>query len=201
MTHSKPKQSKSEEHTIRTSFGLNTGLTVIELVVGTLIGSVALMADGFKNLTDSLLLIVAMIADNLCGRNKRDAKIIRKRATELNIVIIFFVAVDIIYEALLRISKPSVTHGVVVIGIAVVAILINLGAASIIRSRKQTATRTAYFGLLSSAGSGLCVLISGALNYFYGIQWVDGIAGLLIGIILLSIDIKLVKNITAEAKI
>jgi cation diffusion facilitator family transporter len=192
-------KGKTRKNNTYVSLVLNTGLTCLELATGIIIGSAALVADGLKNLTDSLLLLVALAAEKMCQKDKHNAQRIRDIAGWFNITILLFITAEIFYESMLSLRRPNHIHGAVVIAVAISAIAINVIAAVLIRRQQQSADRVAFFGLLSSALSGGCVLVSGILHVLYGIHWVDGVAGLTIAGILLVIDIKLLKTMTSPS--
>ena len=109
---------------------LNTGFTAFELIVGTITGSLALIADGTHNLTDSLTLAIAAIAERISKRGPNEkqsygygrAKII---ASLLNAGILVAVAAFIAYEAIDRLGETNEVPGLIVAAVAAVGIGIN----------------------------------------------------------------------------
>ncbi|MEO7617522.1 MAG: cation diffusion facilitator family transporter [Candidatus Saccharibacteria bacterium] len=182
------------------SLVLNTLLTIIELVAGTATGSLSLIADGSRNLTDSILLSVSYIAERL-SRRKADSlrtwgygriKII---ASLFNTGIITAVAVGIGYEAITTFGQPKNLQGLTVVAVATLSILVNGGAALLLRKQRgDINVRTAYTGLLYGAISAAGVLVAGLLITVFGWYWIDNVTGVGIAIVLLYSTIALARD-------
>ena len=59
---------KNKNNAVLLSLTLNTLLTIVEILVGVISGSLSLLADGSRNLTDSIMLSVSYIAERLSKR-------------------------------------------------------------------------------------------------------------------------------------
>ncbi len=182
------------------SLVLNTALTVIELVAGTITGSLSLLADGSRNLTDSILLTVSFIAERL-SRRKPDSQRtwgygrIKIIASLFNIGIITAVAAGIGYEAVTTIGQPKDIQGFIVVLVATLSMLVNGGAAFLLRKQRGDINiRTAYTGLLYGAISAAGVLIAGLLIAALKWYWVDNVTGVAIAIILLYSTFELARD-------
>ena len=123
MTH-------SQDSSIKLGLVLNTGFTIFEMAVGVTTGSLALIADATHNLTDSLTLGIALIAERIGRRHADDkrsygygrAKII---ASLLNAGILVAIASFIGLEAIQRLEEPKEVPGLTVAAVAAIGIVIN----------------------------------------------------------------------------
>ncbi len=165
-------------------FGINTLLTVVELAVGALTGSAAILADGAQNLTDSLVITVAYICERIAGqpdKTRQSALRIYRRAAGLNASILMILAVLISALAISRTLHPQVLNTSTIIVVGVLSIVINFWAAGMLFATRRDVTVAApYIGLLFSGLSGAGVLLSGVIAREFGVHQVDGIFGLVI---------------------
>ncbi len=197
----------SAEHTHETSGStfklgliLNTGFTVVEFTAGILTGSLALVADATHNLTDSLTLLISMIAEKI---SRRDATASRTygygRATIiaalLNAGILVAVALFIGYESLSRLSDPIEIAGSVVALVASVGIVINgLIAWQLSRQKHDLNARSAYTNMLYDTLSSVGALVAGLAIMLTGWTWLDALVGITISLMLLRATIKIIRE-------
>lgn len=176
-------------------FIINTALTVIELVVGAITGSIALLADGFQNLTDSMVITISYITERLVikrGLSKAKKESIYRATGMMNAAILIVLAIYIGYIATVRTLHPQHVNAGLVIWIGLLSIVVNGFAAGMLFSRRSSKNiRAPYIGLLFSGLSGVGVFVSGLLAYFSNIENIDGIIGLLIAGILFARSINL----------
>jgi cobalt-zinc-cadmium efflux system protein len=191
---------KNSSKSVLISLVLNTLLTVIEIIVGTVSGSLSLVADGARNLTDSLMLTVSFIAERLSRRQADEQRTwgygrIKIIASLINTGIILTVAILIGYEAISRFGQPKHVQGGVVIAVAALSIVVNGGAAMLLKSQRSDLNiRTAYTGLLFGAISSSGVLLSGLLIALFHWYWIDNVTGVAISLLLLYATIQLTKD-------
>ncbi len=178
-------------------FVINTALTVIELVTGTLSGSVALLADGFQNLTDSVVISVAFVTKQLTRKTNIDRakrQSIYRTSGCMNALILMTLAAYISLVAYYRLKHPQAVNNYMVIGIGLLSIAVNWYAAALLhRQRTEKTLRAPYVGLIFSGFSGLGVFLSGLIAQFMHVHSVDAVVGLLIAAVLFIRSVKLLK--------
>lgn len=179
---------------------LNSGFTVLEFIAGILSGSLALVADATHNLTDSLTLAIAYIADRISRRQPDTrrtygygrAKII---ASLLNAGVLIAVAIFIGYEAIERLNEPKEVPGLVVALVAAIGIAINGGVAYLFSKNKHDLnSKAAYTSMLYDMLSSVGALIAGLAIAIFNINWLDSVVGIGIALMLLSATIGIVKD-------
>jgi cobalt-zinc-cadmium efflux system protein len=191
---------RHKNNTLLLSLTLNTLLTAIEILVGVISGSLSLVADGSRNLTDSIMLIVSYIAERLSKRKADGLRTwgygrVKIIASLLNTGIILTIAIIIGYEALLRLHQPKAVHGLTVALVAALSVLINGIAARLLRSQREDINiRTAYTGLFYGAISSATVLVAGLLIALFKWEWLDAVTGFMIAAMLLLASIKLARD-------
>ena len=179
---------------------LNATFTVIEFIVGTLTGSLALIADATHNLTDSLTLVISFIAQRIGKRSPNKIKTYGYgRATIvaalLNAGILVAVAIFIATEAFERLQEPHPVDGLVVAGVAFIGICINGYIAWRFSKRKHDLNaRSAYTNMLYDTLSSVGALVAGLVIALTGWTALDAVIGLTIATMLLFATFKIIKE-------
>jgi cobalt-zinc-cadmium efflux system protein len=182
---------------------------VVELVGGFLSNSLALLSDAGHMLTDSMALALALLASvfaALPATRKRTFGFYRLEILSalFNGSVLTILALFIFYQAYLRFLQPAAIRSDLMLMIATIGFLANIGAAVILAgaSRENLNVRGAFLHVLSDTASSAGVIIGGILIHFLGWSYVDPILGLLIGILILRGALGLVfdsVNILLEA--
>lgn len=165
---------------------------IISVIVGSVIGSVALVGFGLDSFIESMSGSVMIWRLSKHGKiSEEEEERVEAKAANLVGVTFFILAAYVLYEATKSlISNEAATPSLFGIVIAVLSLLVmpslaylknttgkEIGSHSLIADSKQTI---------------ICVLMSVALliglaaNYFFGISWLDPIAGLFFVIILVK---------------
>lgn len=191
---------KNLDRKLQIGLVLNTGFTLIEFIAGFLSGSLALISDAGHNLTDSLTLLISLIANKIAKREANtDHTYGYGRATILaaliNGLILFLLAIYIFYEAFQRLQSPHPVEGGVVAVVAFIGLCINLGIALLFRSSKSDLNiRSAYINMLFDALASVGALIAGLLVMFTGMTIFDSLISIVIGIFLLRGSWSVVRD-------
>ena len=187
---------------LKLAFVINTILTIIELFTGYISGSIALLADGMQNLTDSVVLSIAFIADKLNRKGRKskvDQATIYRIAGSINALILIVLSIYVSYSAVLRFFHPQMIRTGLVISIGLLSLCVNwLAAACLYNNRTKKHIKAPYLGLIFSGFSGFGVFISGLIGYLFHVEHVDSIVGLIIAGILLirSLNLLIQSNRT-----
>jgi cobalt-zinc-cadmium efflux system protein len=159
---------------------LNLGFVVIELVVGFMSNSLALIADAWHNLGDAASLGLSLLAFWLARikSNKRFTYGYRKSTilASLANAIFLLIAVGVIgFEAFHRLMAPQPTQGGKVAIVAGIGILINGFTAWLFMKDKdkELNMRGAYLHMASDALVSLGVVIAGIVITFTHWEWLD----------------------------
>ena len=171
---------------------LNAGFIVLEVIFGLLSDSLALLADAAHNLTDVLGLVMAWTASELA---KKASSLRRtygwKRATVLSALfnaLLLLVGVGaIVWEALQRFREPPHVEGGTVIWVAALGIAVNGASALLFMSgqKQDLNVRGAFLHMAADAAVSAGVMLAGAVILFTGWGWLDPLASLLVGCVIL----------------
>jgi cobalt-zinc-cadmium efflux system protein len=171
---------------------LTLALVAGEAVAGVLAQSLALVSDAGHNFADALALIFSWYAVRM-ARRPADAKrtfgyhrvgILAALANAASLVVI---AVFIFWEAVQRFGNIQPVSSDVMIGVAMLAVLVNGVIAVWLHggARHDLNMRSAYLHMLGDALSALGVLVAGAIVAATGSPLADTAVSLLIGALIL----------------
>lgn len=171
---------------------INVGLTVAQILGGLIADSTALIADGIHNLSDALALVLAFGARRLARRAATPewsygwgrAEIV---AAFVNFLALIAVSIWLAIEALGRLANPPEVAGGLVMALAGLALIVDLGTAALVwrMSKDSVNIRAAFLHNLADAGVSVAVLIGGGLIWAYGWQIADPLLTLGISVVIL----------------
>jgi cobalt-zinc-cadmium efflux system protein len=129
--------SSADVRRLAGALGLILGLMAVEVVVGILASSLALLSDAGHMLTDAAAIGMSLIAARLAARPARGAMTYGLGRAEIlsaqaNGVTLLVLAALIVYEGTRRLVSPPDVHAWPVLAVAVAGIAVNLAAAGIL---------------------------------------------------------------------
>jgi len=170
---------------------LNVLFVVIEASYGWKVNSLALLADAGHNLSDVVGLVLAW-GGALAGRLRPDVRHTYgwKRGTILaafaNALLLLVAMGSLTWEAVGRLSTPEPVQGVTIMVVAGIGIVINTATALLfMRGRKSDLNiRGAFLHMAADALVSAGVVMAGALALWFGWNWLDPVASLLIAAVI-----------------
>lgn len=171
---------------------VNLAFVGIEFGAGMYSGSTALMADAGHNLSDVMGLAMAGGAAWLARRAAGPGKTYGYgKATVLaalaNALLLIFACGAIAIEAVRRLADPAPVMSGLIMGVAAVGFVINLGTALLFMRDQHTDlnARGAYLHMMADAAVSIGVVIAGAAILFTGWSIIDPLVSIVIvGVIL-----------------
>jgi cobalt-zinc-cadmium efflux system protein len=183
------------------AIAIGTTILVVEVVAGLASGSVALLADAGHALADVSGLILAAVAIWLANRSpttERSFGLYRLEilAAALNGVLLFGIAAIVLWEGFARLRAPDEVESGLMIVVAAGALVGNLVALRFLhRGQARSLTmRGVYLEVLGDALGSATVLIAGLLIALSGFRAADGIAAILIGLLILPRTWRLLRD-------
>jgi cobalt-zinc-cadmium efflux system protein len=169
------------------AIGVNLALTLAQIAGGILSGSLSLIADALHNFSDAASLVIAAFARRI-ARRPSDATMtfgyVRAEvvAALINYTTLIVIGLYLVYEAVMRFITPEPIEGWIVVGVAVVALLIDLVTALLTytMSKESMNIRAAFVHNVADALGSVGVIIAGTLILLYDWQIVDPIVTLAI---------------------
>lgn len=180
--------SKLPETRLTIAFALTAGFMLVEVLGGWLTGSLALISDAMHMLTDSIALLLALIAI-YAGRKAAD--VLRTYgyarfevlAAAANALILLAVAIYILYAAIKRIGVDSDIQTLGMLLVAVAGLIVNLVSMRLLSKAKDESlnVKGAYLEVWADMLGSLAVIIGAIIIWNTGWQWVDSVLAVLIG--------------------
>ncbi len=171
---------------------LSSAILVMELVAGLVGNSVALLADAGHVFADVAGMALAAVAVGIANRRTTDERSfgmyrVEILAAGLNAVLLFAIAAFVIWEGVQRLIRPEDVESGLMIIVAGFALVLNLVAVGLLRrSQKVSLTmRGAYLEVLGDALGAATVLATGVVIAMTGLRGADGLAAILIGVLIL----------------
>lgn len=200
MTHQHDKGQVSLPKLIFTIV-LNLIITAAQIVGGIISGSLALISDAIHNLSDSVSVIMAWMAQVLSRKPStlkstfgyKRAEII---AAFINSIALIAISVYLIFEAIERLLQPQPVDARWMFWLGLLGLIANGLSVFILEGEKNKNInmKAAYLHLLGDALTSLAVIVGAALIWFFNIVWVDALVTILIGLYLLIHTWKLLKE-------
>ncbi len=166
---------------------LNLFIFISELLGGIFSKSLSLLSDSIHNLSDTLSIVISLIALKFSKReNSFEFTFGGKRAeifaSLLNSIFLFTISVILIKEALLRLLNPQTINLYLMLIIATIGLILN--GISVLLLKRYTKDsiniKSSYLHLLMDTLSSVAVLISGILMMIFKVYWIDPILTILI---------------------
>lgn len=166
---------------------VNVGLTVAQIVGGIVSGSLALIADALHNFSDAASLALALFARKV-GRRPADklmtfgygrAELV---AALINLTTLVIVGLYLLIEATNRYLDPQPVEGWIVVIVAGIALVIDIGTAMLVYkgSKNNLNIKAAFLHNVSDALASVGVIVAGALILLYDLYVTDLIMTVLI---------------------
>ncbi|UOA24119.1 Cadmium, cobalt and zinc/H(+)-K(+) antiporter [Sulfitobacter pontiacus] len=172
---------------IALAVAINLGLTVAQVIGGIVAGSLSLIADALHNFSDAIALIIAFAARKI-ARRPANADMtfgygrIEAVAALINYTTLIVIGLYLVYEAAMRFANPEPVAGWIVVIVAGIALLVDLGTAALTfrASKSSVNIRAAFLHNVADALGSVAVIVAGTLMILFGWAWVDPLATLLI---------------------
>ncbi len=174
------------------ALALIVGFMAVEVVVGLLASSLALLSDAAHMLTDAGAIALALVAARLSARpaaggftfGLKRAEIL---SAQLNGVTLVALATVILYEGIRRLADPPGVEGTPVLVVALAGIVVNLAATWVLAGadRRSLNVEGAFQHVLTDLFAFVATAIAGAVILVTGWTRADGIAALLVAALML----------------
>lgn len=173
---------------LKIALTLTASYLVAEVVGGLLTGSLALLSDAAHMFTDVSALALALAAIRI-GQRAADARRtfgyyrFEILAAAFNAVVLFLVAIYILYEAYRRFRQPTEIASGWMLVVAVIGLAVNIASMRVLRagSDESLNVKGAYLEVWSDMLGSIAVIIAALVIKFTGWLPIDPILGVVIG--------------------
>ncbi|ROR72885.1 cation diffusion facilitator family transporter [Bogoriella caseilytica] len=186
------------------AFGLVSTIVLAQGIGAWVTGSLALLVDVVHSLTDSIGLLVALIAAVLMARPSTSKHTWGFRRIEVlaalgQALLLAGVSIYALIEAVERWSNPPEVPGPQLLMFGVAGLLLNIAAAVVLASDRKANfnMRAAFLEVLMDALGTMAVIVSAILIMTAGIQRTDTIAAVGIALLIIPRAALLIRETTA----
>jgi len=205
-----PDFSHAERRT-RIVIGITAAMMVVEIVVGVMSHSMALLADGWHMSTHVLAFLITAVAYYIARTQARNARLsfgtgkIGVLGAFTSAVVLAIVALLMAGESLHRLFVPLEIHFNEAIAIACLGLLVNLGCALLLADRHNghdggsahehdLNLRAAYLHVLADAFTSILAITALTGGKFFGWAWLDPLVGIVGSIVVFSWSHMLLRD-------
>src|SRR5687768_13515383 len=199
MTHSHTHthfhlREAAKQTTTRLSFSLflTLAFVIIEAGAGIFANSLALLTDAAHNLTDVIALGLTWFAVRITAQPANAQKTYGYHRAGilvalLNSTTLVLISLGIFYEAYRRFLSPPAVESSILIGVGLIAVVINLVTALLVHrgSEHDLNLRSAFVHLMGDVLSTVGAVVAGVIIYFTDANWLDPFVSVLIGFLIL----------------
>jgi cobalt-zinc-cadmium efflux system protein len=172
--------------------GANLLVVLAELGIGFYAGSLALLGDALHNLTDSLALIIALVAVRLERRAPTTEKSFGYQragvlAAFINAGMLMAFTLLLFKEAIERLREPHAVEPMLMMVTAAVALIVNSGTALSIRdaSHDDVNIRGAFVHMVGDAVSSAGIIVAALIIRMTGAPQWDAVISIFIAVLIL----------------
>lgn len=199
MTHNHSHKSNQSTQNLKLAFFLNLGFTLLEIVGGLYVNSVAILSDALHDMGDSLSLGIAWRLDKKSrkGANKKFSFGYQRFSVLgalVNSVVLIAGSIFILSEAAERIMHPEETKAGGMLILAIVGILVNGYAVLKVKRGKTLNERVVAWHLLEDVLGWIAVLIVSIALLFTDLYILDPILSILVTLYVLFNIIKRLRE-------
>lgn len=187
--HSHVAARAGHERVLWIALGLTSSFMVAEVIGALVTRSLALLSDAAHMFTDSAALAVSLVAVWIAKRaadRKRTFGYYRFEilAAAFNAVLLFAVALYILYEASQRLRAPTEIQSLGMLIIASIGLVVNLVAMLLLRagSTESLNVKGAYLEVWSDLLGSIGVIVAAIVIRMTGWTWVDSLVAAGIGL-------------------
>jgi len=173
----------------------------VEVVVGIIASSLALISDAGHMLTDAAAIALALIAARLAGRPAAGNltygwKRVEILSAQANGITLWLLTAWFLYEGVRRLIHPPEVAGGLVLGTALVGIVVNLVASWLIASADRTSLNVegAFQHILNDLFAFIATAVAGLIILLTGWTRADAIAALIVAALMAKAGWELIRE-------
>jgi cobalt-zinc-cadmium efflux system protein len=198
--HSHAIAADADARKLTIALALILGFMVIEVVLGIVANSLALLSDAAHMLTDAAAILLSLVAMRLARRPARGAmtyglKRVEILAAQANGVTLLLLAAFITYEAIHRLVTPPEVRAGLILAVALAGVVVNLAATWVLAkaNRESLNVEGSFQHILTDLYAFIGTAIAAAVILLTGFDRADPIASLLVAALMFRSGYGLVK--------
>lgn len=183
------------------ALGLIVGFMAVEVVVGLIASSLALISDAGHMLTDAAAIALALIATRIAARPAKGNltygwKRVEILSAQANGLTLWLLAAWFVYEAVQRFLNPPEVAGGLVLGTALVGIVVNVAASRLIARADRTSLNVegAFQHILNDLFAFIATAVAGLVIVLTGWARADAVAALVVAALMAKAGWGLIRD-------
>jgi cobalt-zinc-cadmium efflux system protein len=199
--HSHGVTPEADGRKLALALAMILGFMAVEVGVGILSHSLALLSDAAHMLTDAAALALSLLAVRLAARPARGPMTFGFKRSEIlsaqfNGATLLVLGLLIVYTGIRRLIHPPAVAGAAVLAVALAGIVVNLAATYTLSraNRRSLNIEGAFQHILTDLAAFIVTAVAGALILTTGFRRADGIAALVVAVIMLIAAYRLLRD-------
>jgi cobalt-zinc-cadmium efflux system protein len=196
--HSHGVSADADRSKLAIALALIVGFMCVEVAVGIVVNSLALLSDAAHMLTDAGALALSLVAIRLARAPAKGAMTYGLKRSEIlaaaiNGTTLLVLGLLIVYEGVRRLIDPPEVEGAAVLIVALAGVAVNLAATWVLSraNRRSLNVEGAFQHILTDLVAFIATAIAGAVILATGYGRADGIAALFVAAIMLRAAYRL----------
>lgn len=190
--HSHGVSANADVGKLAIALALLVGFMLVEVVIGVIAGSLALLSDAAHMLTDAAAIALSIVAIRLAARPAKGAMTFGLKRVEIlsaqaNGLTLLILAAIILIEAIRRLISPPEVEGGLVLAVALLGVVVNIAATWVLAraNRQSLNVEGAFRHVLTDLYAFIGTAIAGAVIVVTGFERADPIASILVAALML----------------
>jgi cobalt-zinc-cadmium efflux system protein len=182
----------ADRRALTIALALIVGFIAVEVAVGVLASSLALLSDAAHMLTDAAAIALSLVAARLALRPARGAMTYGLARTEIlsaqfNGATLLVLALVIVYEAIRRLVSPPDVEGAAVLVVALAGVVVNLAAARVLAGagRQSLNVEGSFQHVVTDLYAFIATAIAAVVLLATGFDRADPLASLVVAALML----------------
>jgi cobalt-zinc-cadmium efflux system protein len=199
--HSHDVARGGDQRLLLGALALIVAFMVGEVVVGLVVGSLALLADAGHMLTDAGALALALVAIRLAARPAAGAytyglKRVEILSAQVNGLTLAVLVVIFAVAGVRRLLDPPDVPGGALMVVAAIGILVNLAATALVAraDRRSLNVAGAYWHIVTDLFAFIATLVAGVVIWWTGWTRADAVAALLVAALMAVAAYRLLRD-------
>ncbi|MEU7888459.1 cation diffusion facilitator family transporter [Microbispora bryophytorum] len=199
--HGHAVSAEADRRLLTGALALILGFMAVEVVIGVIAHSLALVSDAGHMLTDAIAIAFAIIAMRIAARppqggftyGLKRAEII---SAQINGITLLLLSVYFVYEGIRRLIEPPEVEGAYVVATGIAGIAVNLAATWLLSraNRGSLNIEGAFQHILNDLFAFIATTVAGAVIWLTGWGRADALAALVVAALMLKAGWDLVRD-------
>jgi cobalt-zinc-cadmium efflux system protein len=198
--HQHGVSADSDRRWLALALGLIGTFMAVEVVIGVLAGSLALISDAAHMLTDAAAIVLALMAIRWAARPAKGSYTYGLKRAEIlsaqaNGITLLLLAAYFVFEGINRLIEPPRVQGALVFFTALAGIVVNVAATWCISKANRSSLNVegAYQHILNDLYAFIATAAAGAVVWLTGFAQADAIAALVVAALMVKAGWSLVR--------